>query len=86
MPIMPTYSYIAENPDEGCHSCRKGFDLRRPIERPALTHCPLCKKPVRKQVSNFSTPKLTKPLSISDAKSAGFTILEKRCDGNYEKM
>ncbi len=83
---MPTYSYIAENPEEGCLSCRKGFDLRRPIDRPALTHCPLCKKPVRKLVSGFSTPKLTKPLSISDAKSAGFTILEKRCDGNYEKL
>ena len=83
---MPTYSYIAENPDEGCTSCRKGFDLRRPISRPALTHCPLCKKPVRKLVSAFSTPKVTKPLSISDAKSAGFTILEKRCDGNYEKL
>ena len=83
---MPTYSYIAENPEEGCTSCRKGFDLRRPISRPALTHCPLCKKPVRKLVSAFSTPKVTKPLSISDAKSAGFTILEKRCNGNYEKL
>ena len=83
---MPTYSYIAENPEEGCTSCRRGFDLRRPISRPALTHCPLCKKPVRKLVSAFATPKLTKPLSISDAKAAGFTILEKRCDGNYEKL
>ena len=83
---MPTYSYIAENPEAGCPSCRKGFDLRRPMTRPALTHCPLCKQPVRKLVSGFSTPKVTKPLSISDAKSAGFTILEKRCDGNYEKL
>ena len=83
---MPTYSYIAENPEEGCPSCKRGFDLRRPVDRPALTRCPLCKKPVRKLVSGFSTPKLTKPLSISDAKAAGFTILEKRCDGNYEKL
>jgi hypothetical protein len=29
---------------------------------------------------------VTKPLSVSDAKAAGFTILEKRCDGNYEKL
>ncbi|MDZ4287905.1 MAG: zinc ribbon domain-containing protein [Prosthecobacter sp.] len=83
---MPTYSYIAENPEEGCPSCRRGFDLRRPMSRPPLTHCPLCRKPVKKVLSAFNTPKLTKPLSVSDAKSAGFTILEKRSDGSYEKL
>ena len=83
---MPTYSYIAEKADEGCARCRRGFDLRRPIDRPALTHCPLCRKPVRKLVTAFNTPKVTKPLSVTDAKSAGFTILEKRCDGSYEKL
>jgi len=83
---MPTYSYIAENPEEGCPSCRKGFDLRRPISRPPLTHCPLCRKPVKKLVASFNTPKWTKPVSVSDAKKAGFTILEKRCDGNYERL
>ncbi|MFZ4593740.1 MAG: FmdB family zinc ribbon protein [Verrucomicrobiaceae bacterium] len=83
---MPTYSYIAEDPEGGCPSCRRGFDLRRPIDRPALTVCPLCRKPVKKQISAFSTPKYTKPLSVSDAKAAGFTILEKRIDGNYEKL
>lgn len=83
---MPTYSYIAEKPEEGCPACRKGFDLRRPISRPALTHCPLCRKPVKKLLSKFNTPKVTKPLSVSDAKKAGFTILEKRCDGAYEKL
>jgi putative FmdB family regulatory protein len=83
---MPTYSYIAEDPEEGCPSCRRGFDLRRPIDRPVLTVCPLCRKPVKKQISAFSTPKHTKPLSVSDAKAAGFTILEKRIDGNYEKL
>jgi putative FmdB family regulatory protein len=83
---MPTYSYIAEDPDQGCPSCRRGFDLRRPMSRPALTHCPLCRQPVKKQVSAFSTPRLTKPVSMSDAKKAGFTILEKRCDGSYERL
>lgn len=83
---MPTYSYIADDPDNACPACRKGFDLRRPMERAPLTHCPLCKKPVKKLVTGFSTPKYTKPLSVSDAKSAGFTILEKRCDGSYEKL
>lgn len=83
---MPTYSYIAEDPSKGCPACRKGFDLRRPMSRPALEVCPLCKQPVKKLVSTFSTPKIAKPLSVSDAKAAGFTILEKRCDGNYEKL
>ena len=83
---MPTYSYIAEDPEQGCPSCRRGFDLRRPLSRPALTHCPLCRQPVQKRVSAFSTPKLTKPVSVSDAKSAGFTIREKRCDGSYERL
>ncbi len=83
---MPTYSYIAQDTTKACASCRRGFDLRRPMSRPALEVCPLCKNPVKKLVSSFSTPKLTKPLSVSDAKAAGFTILEKRCDGNYEKL
>lgn len=83
---MPTYSYIAEDPEKGCPACRRGFDLRRPISRPPLEVCPLCKQPVKKLISSFNTPKLTKPLSVSDAKAAGFTILEKRSDGNYEKL
>lgn len=83
---MPTYSYIAEDPEKGCPSCRRGFDLRRPMDRAPLEVCPLCKKPVKKLISGFNTPKYTKPLSVSDAKAAGFTILEKRCDGNYEKL
>jgi hypothetical protein len=83
---MPIYHYIAENSEEGCPRCRRGFDLRRPIERPPLTECPLCRKPVRKELAAFNTPKVTKPLSVSDAKSAGFTILEKRVDGSYEKL
>ena len=83
---MPTYHYIAENPEEGCARCRRGFDLRRPMSRPPLTECPLCKKPVRKVIQQVNTPRLTKKPSVSDAKSAGFTILEKRCDGSYEKL
>lgn len=83
---MPTYSYIAEDPEDCCPACKRGFDLRRPMSRPPLTHCPLCKRPVKKLVTPFSTPKITKPLSVSDAKSAGFTILEKRCDGSYERL
>lgn len=83
---MPIYQYISSNPELGCPRCRKGFELRRPLDRPQLTHCPLCKNPVTKQITAASTPRITKPMSVSDAKKAGFTILEKRCDGSYEKL
>jgi hypothetical protein len=56
------------------------------MDRAPLEVCPLCKKPVKKLIAGFNTPKYTKPLSVSDAKKAGFTILEKRCDGSYEKL
>lgn len=83
---MPTYHYIAEKPAEGCRRCSQGFDLRRPLTRPPLTNCPLCKAPVKKVITTVNSPRVTKPLSMSAAKSAGFTILEKRCDGSYEKL
>ena len=37
-----------------------------------LTNCPACKKPVRKVFSAFTTPHKLKPLSVTDAKKAGF--------------
>jgi hypothetical protein len=33
-----------------------------------------------------TSPQITKPLSVSDAKKAGFTVLEKRDQGTYEKL
>ena len=83
---MPIYHYIAVKPEEGCARCRNGFDLRRPVNRTPLTVCPLCKKPVQKIIQPVNTPRVSKPLSVSDAKGAGFTILEKRSDGSYEKL
>ncbi|HIG83147.1 MAG TPA: zinc ribbon domain-containing protein [Verrucomicrobia bacterium] len=83
---MPIYEYISEDQSKGCKVCSDGFELRRPIDRAPLTACPICKKPVRKLISSINTPKITKPLSVSDAKSAGFTVLEKRDEGTYEKL
>ena len=83
---MPLYEYIAESPEEGCRICSKSFELRRPVDRVPLQECPLCGVVVRKLVSNVSSPKLSKPLSLSSAKSAGFTVLEKRDEGTYEKL
>lgn len=82
---MPIYEYIAEG-DGGCRVCRKGFELQRPVDRPALEKCPLCRHPVRKKISRVNTPRITRPLSVSDAKAAGFTVLERRDKGTYEKL
>lgn len=81
---MPLYEY--ELCEGGCVVCGGRFTLRRPLSAKELTHCPACKKPVRKLITGFNTPKLTKPLSISDAKKAGFTVLKKTSKGEYERQ
>lgn len=86
---MPIYEYVSEHPDDperSCRICARGFELRRPVDRPPLTVCPLCRRPVRKVISRINTPRLTKPVSVSDAKAAGFTVLERRDQGVYERL
>ncbi len=56
------------------------------IVRAPLTKCPACKKPVRKIISGFSTPHKLKPLSISDAKKAGFQVYKRLGKGEYERQ
>ena len=81
---MPLYEY--ELCDGSCVVCGGSFTLRRPIDAPELKQCPACKKPVRKVISSFNTPKIMKPLSVSDAKKAGFTVLKRVNKGEYEKQ
>ena len=86
---MPIYEYISEQPNEkgrSCRICSRGFELRRPVDRAPLEKCPTCRNPVRKVISSSNTPKVTKPASVTDAKKAGFTVLEKRDQGVYEKL
>lgn len=86
---MPIYEYVSEAPDDperSCRVCRRGFELRRPADREALAKCLICKYPVRKVLSRVNSPRVAKPLSVSDAKKAGFTVLEKRDHGVYEKL
>lgn len=86
---MPIYEYVSEAPDDlerSCRVCRKGFELRRPVDRDTLEKCLICKHPVRKVLSRVNSPRVAKPLSVTDAKKAGFTILEKRDQGVYEKL
>ncbi len=63
--------------------CGGKFVLRRPVSAAPLTHCPACKKPVRKILSAFNSPRT---LSISDAKKAGFTVLKRTGKGEYERQ
>ncbi|MHA3771041.1 FmdB family zinc ribbon protein [Verrucomicrobiota bacterium sgz303538] len=81
---MPIYEY--ELCEGDCKVCSGRFSLNRPVDREALDKCPLCKKPVRKVISTFNTPKMTKPVSISDAKKAGFTVLKRIGKGEFEKQ
>jgi hypothetical protein len=37
-------------------------------------------------ITGFSTPSITKPLSITDAKKAGFTVLKRVSKGEYERQ
>jgi hypothetical protein len=83
---VPIYEYIAADPEKSCRICAKGFELMRPVDRAPLEICYLCKNPVRKLVSRVNSPKITKPLSVSDAKSKGFTIMKRRDKGVYEKL
>lgn len=80
---MPLYEY--ELCDGSCTACGGRFTLRRPLSAARLTHCPACRKPVRKIISTFNAPtKLN--VSVSDAKKAGFTVLKRVSKGEYERQ
>lgn len=86
---MPLYEYISENPDDAslsCPMCRRGYELMRPLSREPHTRCMYCKNPVRKKIGAVNVPKITAPLSVTDARKAGFTVLQKRDEGVYEKL
>jgi putative FmdB family regulatory protein len=81
---MPIYEY--ELCEGDCKVCHGKFSLNRPVGREALDKCPLCRKPVRKVISTFNTPKIAKPLSTVDAKKAGFSVFKKVGKGEYERQ
>ncbi len=81
---MPLYEY--ELCEGSCAACGGRFTLRRPLSATELKVCPACKKPVRKIISSFNSPQKLKPVSISDAKKAGFTVLKRLGKGEYERQ
>jgi putative FmdB family regulatory protein len=81
---MPIYEY--ELCEGDCAACGGKFTLNRPISAAPLKVCPACRKPVRKIISTFNSPVKSKPVSLSDAKKAGFTVLKRLGKGEYEKQ
>jgi len=81
---MPIYEY--ELCEGDCAACGGKFTLRRPLSATPLKVCPACRRPVRKIISAFNSPVKTKPVSFSDAKKAGFTVLKRVNKGEYEKQ
>ncbi len=82
---MPIYRY--KPADGSCKICGDGFDHRQEAHHADLQECPTCGKAVIKQLpTGVATPRVTRKPSISDAKSAGFTVLKKIGKGEYEKQ
>jgi putative FmdB family regulatory protein len=81
---MPLYEY--ELCEGDCKVCGGKFTLRRSLSASPLTKCPACKKPMRKVISTFNSPVKLKPLSVTDAKKAGFTVLKRLGKGEYERQ
>lgn len=82
---MPVYRYTpVKSP---CKLCGEGFDHRHAAQDTPLSTCPTCGQTVaRVDVQQVNTPKIMKPLSISDAKKAGFTVLKRISSGEFEKQ
>ena len=82
---MPIFRY---RPDPSpCKLCGEGFDFSQKPGAPDLTECPTCGKKVTKQLpSGINSPKILRKPSVTEAKQAGFTVLKKISDGEYEKQ
>ncbi len=81
---MPLYAYAPLTAP--CRLCGTGFEHRQVADAPDLSACPTCGQPVRRAaVHPVNSPQLSAPLSVSRAKQAGFTILQRTAGGEFEK-
>jgi putative FmdB family regulatory protein len=70
-----------------CRLCGQGFEHRQSPSEPDLTSCPTCGQTVaRAPIEAVHTPKLLKPLSVSDAKNLGFSVFKKTSTGEFERQ
>lgn len=82
---MPVHRYVPlKSP---CKLCGEGFDHRHEVSDPALTHCPTCGQTVaRDSIQAIHTPKLLAPISVTKAKQAGFTVMKRISDTEFERQ
>lgn len=83
---MPIHRYApASGP---CRLCGEGFDHRQHPGEANLAACPTCGQAVTRAAApqSVNTPKLLKPLSVSDAKSLGFSVFKKTASGEFERQ
>ena len=82
---MPLQSYAPLSPP--CRLCGAGFEHRQSPQEPDLTACPTCGQAVRRSAAQtVNSPKLSAPVSVSRAKQAGFTVLKRIAEGEYERQ
>jgi putative FmdB family regulatory protein len=82
---MPLYRYAPVS--SPCKLCGPGFDHAQAASSPALASCPTCGQSVTRTVAHsVYAPKLLAPISVSAAKSAGFTVLKRVSSGEFEKQ
>ena len=82
---MPLFHYRPEEPP--CRICGEGFDLIQASGEDALSECPTCGQKVSRALpSSVSSPRLTRPPSVSEARSAGFKVYRKTSDGSLERQ
>lgn len=83
---MPIRTYYSPNPGK-CPLCANKFEHWHSSNESLLKECPRCGTPVLSAVGEkVNSPRIIKPSSYSDAKSAGFTIYKKTGKGEYERQ
>lgn len=81
---MPLQRYRVTRPP--CRLCGDGFECLQAAGEPAHDACPKCGLPVERVAADAAfIPRITRPLSPSAAKNAGFSIYRRTSDGNFEK-
>jgi predicted nucleic acid-binding Zn ribbon protein len=83
--FMPVNRYVPIKTP--CKLCGDGFDHRHDSSDAALTTCHTCGQAVtRVPIQQINTPKLLAPISVSKAKQAGFTVLKRISDTEFERQ
>jgi hypothetical protein len=82
---MPLRVYAPDKPP--CRLCGEGFEIVQAARDPVLKECPRCGQPIHLRTpGRVALPRITAPVSVSEAKAAGFTVLKRTPGGEFEKQ